>query len=105
MILRINGELWKLFLVAPDDLVLYVGNGYYTKGVTIPELKRIYIANNINGNFLKHVIAHEVAHAEFASRGLVVPVYTEEVLSDIIADNILDTYIQMNNVCRYYGKC
>lgn len=105
MMLKINGEIWKLCFVSPNDLVLYLDNGIYTYGVTIPGLRRIYIANNITGDFLKHVIAHEIAHAEFASRGLIIPIYTEEVLADIIADNILDSYIQMNNVCRYYGKC
>lgn len=105
MTLHINGQLWQLYMVAPDDPILYIGYGEYTLGVTIPSWHRIYINNQLYGDILKLVIAHEVAHAEFASRGLIVPVYTEEVLADIISDNILDTYIQMNNVCRYYGKC
>lgn len=105
MILRINGEYWKLLFVAPNDPILYIGRNSFTLGVTIPSWRRIYINNQLYGEQLKAVIAHEVAHAEFSSRGLIVPIYIEETLADIITDNILDTYVQMNNVCRYYGKC
>lgn len=105
MYLRINGETWKLVFVAPNDPVLYIPNNKYTLGVTIPYFHRIYIANDLYGNKLKSVIAHEVAHAEFSSRGLIVPMYVEEVLADILSDNILDTYTQTNNICRYYGRC
>lgn len=104
MDLRINGELWKLYMISPDDPILRVDDGY-TLGVTIPAWHRIYVNKQLYGDMLKSVLAHEIAHAEFASRGLIVPVYTEEVLADIISDNILDTFIQMNNVCRYYGRC
>ena len=104
MILRINGEYWKLLFVSPNDPILYIGNGF-TLGVTIPAWHRIYIANNLNGDKARLVISHEVAHAEFASRGLFVPIYIEEVLADIVADNILDVYTHTNNVCRHYGKC
>lgn len=105
MNLRINGQPWILSMVAYNDPILYVGNNEYTLGVTIPAWRRIYINNTLCGDLLKSVVAHEIAHAEFASRGLIVPVYTEEVLADIISDNIVDTFIQMNNVCRYYGRC
>lgn len=104
MLLRINNEYWKLLFVMPDDPILAVDYGF-TLGVTIPAWNRIYVSNALYGDKLKSVLAHEIAHAEFASRGLYMPVYIEEVLADIISDNILDTYLQMNNVCRFYGKC
>ena len=28
MILRINGEYWKLLFVSPNDPILYIGNGF-----------------------------------------------------------------------------
>lgn len=105
MNLRINGENWLLLFVEPNDPILYIKDGKYTLGVTIPFWKRIYIANDLYGDLLRGVIAHEVSHAEFSSRGLIVPIYIEEILADILSDNILDTYTQTNNICRFYGKC
>lgn len=102
---KINGEYWDISFVSPYSSILRNNDGHYTLGVTIPEWRKIYIANNIYGSLLKHVLAHEVSHAEFASRGLFVPIYVEEVLADILADNILDVETQTNALCRLYGKC
>lgn len=105
MNLFINNQSWKLIFVCPDDPILCVNNNSYTLGVTIPAWHRIYIANNIIGKLLKRVISHEVSHAEFCSRGLIVPLYVEEVLADIISDNIVDTNNQTYNICEIIGKC
>lgn len=105
MILRINGEYWKLLFVVPNDPILYIGRNSFTLGVTVPSWRRIYIANNINGILLRRVLSHEIAHSEFSSRGLVVPVYVEEILADIISDNIVDTNNQTEYICNIIGKC
>lgn len=102
---NINGERWRIHFIPPFSSILRNNDGKYTYGVTIPEYKTIYIANDISGNFLRHVIAHEVAHSEFSARGLDVPVWIEEILADIVADNILDAQYQTNAICRLYGKC
>lgn len=105
----INNEHWDLCFVNPNDNILYVGDGQYTYGVTIPEYRTIFISNSISGELLHRVLCHELSHAEFVSRGLILPIYIEECLADIIADNIVDIgYIARNvhnNLCRYYGKC
>lgn len=106
---KINGEEWDLRFVSPYSSILKNNNGKYTLGVTIPEWRRIYISNEIYGQLLHHVLCHEITHAEFAARGLILPVYVEEVLADIIADNSLEVMNMTNaihsNLCRYYGKC
>lgn len=102
---KINGHIWSLEFVSPTNPILYVGNGKYTYGVTIPEWQSIYIADDVGGKFLKNIIAHELSHAEFAARGVKVPSYIEEVLADIISDNITDVSYLTNGLCKYYKKC
>ena len=103
---KIKGEEWDLRFVSPYSSILKNYDGKYTLGVTIPEWKKIYIANNISNNLLYHVLCHELTHAEFAARGLFLPEYVEECLADIIADNSLEvrnlTNAIYNNLCRCY---
>lgn len=101
----INNSEWEIRFVSPTSSILRNSNGKYTLGVTIPQWKKIYIANSIKGILLKRVLAHEIAHAEFASRGVFVPEYIEEVLADIISDNIVDTYNLTNEYCSLTGNC
>lgn len=101
----INNEFWNIRFVYPNDEILYIGNGKYTLGVTVPEWKTIFISDDLRGELLRRVIAHEIAHAEFASRGLIVPVYVEEVLADIVSDNIVDTNNLTNDFCYCTGRC
>lgn len=105
----INNEPWHLEFVDSHDPILLNPDGNYTVGVTIPEYRTIFIADNISGDYLHHVLCHELFHAEMVSRGVFVPEYIEEALCDIAADYSLET-IDMtndihNNLCRYYGKC
>lgn len=88
--MTINEEHWDLVFVPPNDPILYIGNGNYTLGVTVPEWRMVLVSNAISGDLLHRVLCHEIAHAEFISRGLILPTYVEECLCDIIADNIVD---------------
>ncbi len=103
--MMINNSEWEIRFVSPTSSILRNPNGEYTLGVTIPQWKKIYISNAIKSVLLKRVLAHEIAHAEFASRGVFVPEYIEEVLADIISDNIVDTYNLTNNFCSSTGMC
>ena len=96
----INNNYWDLVFVNSFNSMLYIGNGKYTYGVTIPEYHLIAIANDIHGEFLYRVLCHELSHAEFASRGLILPIYIEECLADIISDNIVDVGFMANNIYR-----
>lgn len=103
--IKINGDVWDIQFVSPHSSILRNPDGNYTLGVTIPKWKKIYISNILYGDKLKNVIAHEISHAEFCSRGLFVPIEIEEILADIIADNILDVNYITNDFCNFYGKC
>lgn len=108
MCFKINEEIWEMIFVAPDDPILKISDNQFTLGVTVPIFKRIYIANDLYGDLLNRVIAHELTHAEFTSRGLYLPIYIEECLADITADNIVDVGVLLNNIqnnlYRYYSK-
>lgn len=101
----INNQEWQLRFVPFNSSILRNENGEYSLGVTIPEYKSIYIANSLNKQLTKRVVAHELSHAEFVSRGLFVPIYIEEILADILADNIVDVGFLTNEVCKYSNKC
>lgn len=56
------------------------------------------MANNLSGRLLRLVISHEVAHAEFSSRGVwYLPVYIEEIMADILCDCVVED----NNLTKY----
>lgn len=109
MIFRINEELWELCFVPADSDCLLNNYGEYTLGITVPEERRIYISDELEGARLHHVLCHELFHAEMVARNVFLPIYIEEVLCDIVADNAFETMdIAQNihgNLCRYYGKC
>lgn len=106
---KINNYDWNLIFVDPFDPVLEVGNNKYTYGVTIPKLRTIFIANDVYGDFLHHILSHELWHAEMVSRNVYLPIYIEEALADLVADNELETINIArnvhNNLCKYYNKC
>lgn len=98
---------WYLEFVDPHDPILYnPDQDEYTLGVTVLEHRTIYLSNDLYDDLLYHVLSHELSHAEFLARGLKVPPHVEEILSDIIADNILEIHDMTdciyNNLCRYY---
>lgn len=101
----INNEEWEIRFVSPTSSILRNTDGSFTLGVTVPKWRKIYINCNISGKLLRRVIAHEVSHAEFASRGIIVPLYIEEGLADILSDNIVDVNNITNIICNYCGKC
>lgn len=105
----INNEEWDLQFVPPFSPILMTEDYNYTLGVTIPAERTIYIADNIYGDLLHHVLTHEIFHAELASRGVFVPLYIEEAICDLVADHELDTINIArnvhNNLCKFYGRC
>lgn len=109
MMFYINEEPWNLYFVPSDSDVLVSDRGEFTLGITVPSERTIYIADNINGDLLHHVLCHELFHAEMVARNVFLPIYIEEVLCDIVADNAFETMDIANNIhknlCRYYGRC
>lgn len=108
MYFKINGVYWALVFVSPHSPVLFNGIEY-TLGVTVLEDRSIYLANNLYGIQLHHVLAHELFHAEMLSRGIHVDPYIEECLADLIADHAIEIFDMTEsaheNLCRFYNKC
>lgn len=104
MILRINGETWKLCFVSPTDPILRVDDGY-TLGVTIPVWRRIYISNAIEGSLLRKVFIHELCHAFVYEYGIYLPIYYEEVFADALATYGEVIINKGNMLCAYCNKC
>jgi hypothetical protein len=82
---RINGEQWFLELVPPTSHALMRSDGTYTVGLCDDNTKTIYINDELQGEFLKKVIRHEVVHASMFSYEVDLTLEQEEVLADLIA--------------------
>lgn len=65
-----NGYLWKVILVPSNSNYLVDRQGVLTVATTDPNDLCIYLSEELNGNFKKRVIAHEMGHACCFSYGL-----------------------------------
>lgn len=83
--ININGEQWKVFLVAPSHPALRRSDGYASLGCCDDILKVIFINGEIDDFYLKKVLCHELTHAAMFSYNVDLTYEQEEVLSDIIA--------------------
>ncbi len=69
----INGEVWNVLRVKPDNPLLVDRTGYLRIATTDATTRSIYIADNITPPLLDMVLLHEVAHAITISHGLLLP--------------------------------
>lgn len=86
--------------VSPDDSVLIDRTGSLRVATTDPVTNCIYLSNSLGGNFLRHVLIHELAHAFMISygvlnqlHGMTIPRYwidVEEWICNLIADDATD---------------
>lgn len=63
----INNVYWKLAFVAPNFPLLRRLNGEYTVGACDNLTRTIYLNENLQGDFLKKVLCHEIVHAAMFS--------------------------------------
>lgn len=71
MVFEMNGLRWNVIDVSPESEMLIDRNGYRTVATTDPKTRTIYLAGNLEGNFKKRVIAHEMGHAACFSYNLI----------------------------------
>lgn len=81
----INGETWYLKMVDPNSDVLIMNNGEYTIGTCDDNQKTVYLANNLRGHHLKHVLCHEIVHCAMFSYDVQLSIEQEELLANLIA--------------------
>ena len=63
----INNVYWKLAFVAPNFPLLRRSDGEYTVGACDNLTRTIYLNENLQGDFLKKVLCHEIVHAAMFS--------------------------------------
>lgn len=81
----INGEWWHVQYVSPFDLVLKRPDGVFAVGVCDDPSKTIYISDNLDINFTKKVLAHEITHAAMFSYDVYLTYEQEELVADLVA--------------------
>lgn len=91
-----NGDLWRVQFVPPQDDVLIDRTGKRTLAVSDYSTMLISIADNIHGEFLNRVFIHELGHCVMFSYGLLPELHrmirkrywvdAEEFLCNILAD-------------------
>lgn len=65
-----NGDLWRVQFVPPQDDVLIDRTGKRTLAVSDYSTMTISIANNLHGELLNRVFIHELGHCVMFSYGL-----------------------------------
>ena len=65
-----NGDLWRVCFVSPNDNVLIDRTGKRTLAVSDYSTMIISIANNLHGELLNRVFIHELGHCVMFSYGL-----------------------------------
>lgn len=91
-----NGIIWGIQSVNPDNPVLIDRTGTRTLACTDPVLKRVYMSRELKGSKYVEVLLHELCHCVLVSYGLlddihkmVKPEYwidAEEFICNIIAE-------------------
>lgn len=89
----INGITWNIRRCEPYSDKLKRSNGTYTVGMTDISTHEVWIADILQGLFLRKVLCHEVCHTAMASYGIDMSIEQEELFCDLIAtygDEIID---------------
>lgn len=62
-----NGYLWRILFVDPDDPMLVDRSGYHNIATTDPINRAIYLDSSLSGNLLVKVLIHELGHCALVS--------------------------------------
>lgn len=81
----INGDKWEIHLVSPTHYQLRRSIGIFALGACDNELKTIYINDELNKEYAKKVLCHELTHAAMFSYGITLTIEQEELLADLVA--------------------
>lgn len=96
---RMNGILWRITFVDPESSMLIDRTGVKTVATTDPVTKCVYLADNLNGNFLTKVIIHELGHCTMISYGLL-----DDIRSMVDEDYWIDVEEWVCNFIADYGE-
>lgn len=82
---NINGETWRILLVSPYHPMLIQPNGNFAVGACDDFSKTIYICDDLDLNFTKKILCHELTHAAMFSYNIELSLEQEELLAEIIS--------------------
>lgn len=66
----VNGDVWRVSLVDPDDPRLVDRTGSSCLATTDPSTMGVYVSRDLGGDMLARVVRHEAAHCAMVSHGL-----------------------------------
>lgn len=82
---KINGYVWRVYLVSPDHPELRRSDGEQALGACDSDKLSIYINDTLGPIKMKKVLCHEIAHALIFSYGVELDLQQEELLADFMA--------------------
>ena len=102
---NINGEGWRITLASRNHPALQRSDGSFTLGSCDDVLKTIYIRENLNDEYFKKVLCHELTHAAMFSYNIDLNYDQEELLADLFA-TYGEEIVEITNkiFCRMNGK-
>ncbi len=94
-----NGYLWRVVTVPSNSHFLISRDNVYTVATTDPTTLCIYLSQDLEGNFKKRVIAHEMGHACCFSYGLL-----DEIRSCCYPSKVIQMEEFISNFVADYGE-
>lgn len=81
----INGIRWKIIFVDSNNPKLFRSDGSKTVGMTDWNTCSVYIADNLDDDFLDRVLCHELCHCICFSYDIHMDMEQEEFLADWVS--------------------
>lgn len=81
----INNIEWDIAFVPPSSKYLKRSDGSKTVGVTDRNVYTVFLSDELQGAFLRRVLAHELCHCFCMVYNIVMPIDEEERLADWIS--------------------
>lgn len=96
---EMNGIHWRVEYVRPNSPYLIDRTGRSTVATTDPETCTMYISRILSGDFLNHVVTHELGHCIMFSYGLI-----DDIHSVVSPENWIEAEEWVCNFIADYGR-
>lgn len=94
-----NGYLWHIVYVRPESGLLMDRTGKKRVATTDPHTRCVYIANDLDDEFLATVLIHELGHCVMFSYGIL-----EEIHSFVLPEHWVEAEEWVCNFIADYGR-
>lgn len=84
----INDMIWDIIFVNSNSEKLRRSDGSYTVGMTedLGDSHTVYLSNSLHGEFLRHVLCHELVHCFMFSYSIYLSIEEEEYIANWVAN-------------------